>query len=672
MPATPTLSASRSRLLRRTLAATLGGALLLAGAPRPALAAPSVTRLTPPSALFSDHDAGAPIVARFLPGQRFDLEATVVPDPGQNITAVEFRLDGEPVPGPVALVQLGAGDAVPGATVARRRAFAADAPGDHTLEVVATQSDGATAHAAGSFAIVRPEPPPAGTPPAKNVILMIGDGMGLAQRTAARLVLRGARHGKANGLLAMDTFPATGLVMTASLNSIVTDSSPGASCYATGNKANNNQHGVFPDDTVAARDDGSRNFDNPRVELISEYLARTAGKSLGLVTTSDVFDSTPAAFASHTQQRADGTGIVDQMFDDRAHTGLTVLMGGGRKWFLPQRTPGSARGNGTDYVLPPDLVAGWGVAPGALDPERDLLAEFTAAGFAYAPTRSALEKLPPGTTKLLGLFALSNMNVAKDKIDGRRGTSTVVQDYGFPDQPMLDEMTKVALDVLARNPKGFFLMVEGASIDKQAHAMDSERWILDTIEFDRAVKVARDFAEQHPDTLVVVTADHETGGVGIIGASRVDDAELERRAASGGGADELRSGVVGTYDAAGFPHYEIAPDGYPATADVDHRLLIGYAANADRYEDWLTNPRPLRDRQQPFDDRPPLDAYPKSPTDRDVAGKFMVTGQVADAGAAHTATDVPLSAFGAGAARFGGVMDNTDVFFRIMGAGGTR
>ena len=258
------------------------------------------------------------------------------------------------------------------------------------------------------------------------------------------------------------------------------------------------------------------------------------------------------------------------------------------------------------------------------------------------------------------------MNVAKDKIDGRRGNPAVVNDYLFPDQPMLDEMTTQALTVLDRNPDGFVLIVEGASIDKQAHNMDSERWILDTIEFDRAIGVAREFAQADGNTLVIVTADHECAGINIIGASRVSDAELATRAASGGGAERLRTGVVGTYDLAGFPHYTIATDGYPVTTDVDGRMLIGYAANADRYEDWRTNPQPLRDAQQPLNNDPPLSTYPNGPLLRDVAGNFLVTGQVADATAVHTASDIPLSAYGRGAWYFLGVMDNTDVFFRIM------
>lgn len=441
----------------------------------------------------------------------------------------------------------------------------------------------------------------------------------------------------------------------------MTDSSPGAACYSTGNKGNNNQHGVFPDDTADK-------FDNPRVESIGELLRRTAGKSLGIVTTSDVFDATPGAFGSHTQDRAAGSGIVDQYLDESGSSGLTVLMGGGRKWFLPAGTLGSARTAATDYVLPSDLASAWGVPAGALDPARDLLGDFEARGFTYVADADELRAIPSSAKKLLGLFAYSNMNVAVDKIQKRRGTSIVVDDYGFPNQPMLDEMTGTALEVLAKNGKGFVLMVEGASIDKQAHNMDSERWLWDTIELDRAIQVAEEWASTRDDTLIVVTADHECAGVNIIGASRVTNADLALRASSGGGAAQLRDPVVGTYESAGFPRYTLAADGYPVTNDPDFKMLIGYAANADRHEDWLENPRPVRDSQQPFNGTPPLSTYPNGPTSRDVAGGFLVTGQVPGSTAVHTASDIPVSATGPGAHRFTGVMDNTDVFFKILQA----
>lgn len=466
--------------------------------------------------------------------------------------------------------------------------------------------------------------------------------------------------------------------MTSFLNSIVTDSGPGMSNYVTGNKANNNQEGVFPDDTLAK-------FDNPRVEYMAEFLARTQGKKLGIVTTSDVFDATPAAMAIHTQDRGAGTGIVDQYFDDRSKTGLTVLMGGGRKWFLSNPTDfdngvggtafnGSQRGDSTDYTLSSDIIAGWGAAPGALDSGRDLITDFANAGWSYAPDMASL-LAAPDNQPLLGLFSLSNMNIALDKINGRRGASTIVDDYGFPDQPLLEEMTAKALEVLdANSPNGFVLMVEGASIDKQAHNMDSERWILDTIEFDKSIAVAQQYAKDHRDTLVLVTADHECGGVAVIGGSRVTDVDLQARIATGEGAAQVRNGVVGTYEAARFPSYTTALDGYPQSTDPDFKMLIGYAANADRYEDWRTNPQPLRDSQQPGNGVAPLHTYPSGPLNRDTTGNFLITGQIADTVAAHTANDIPLSAFGRGSSLIGGTMDNTDIFFGVMQAvvGGVR
>jgi alkaline phosphatase len=97
-------------------------------------------------------------------------------------------------------------------------------------------------------------------------------------------------------------------------------------------------------------------------------------------------------------------------------------------------------------------------------------------------------------------------------------------------------------------------------------------------------------------------------------------------------------------------------------------MLIGYAANADRYEDWRTNPQPLRDSQQPGNNFAPLNNYPSGPLNRDTTGNFLVTGQISDVVAAHTGNDIPLSACGQGALLFGGTMDNTDVFFKLMQA----
>jgi alkaline phosphatase len=633
-------------------------------------AAPHITRLTPPSELFSS-GRERPLVARFLPGQRFDLQCTVVPDAGRQIGKVEFLVDGKVLRiGVYGETRRGLKPDLPeGTIIASLRGVSVERPGIHRLTVRARQDDGLGETANGNFEVLAI---PAGRRGARRIIFMLGDGMGAAQRTAARIMASGYAQGKALAPLAMDTLPYTAMVMTASHNSIVTDSAPGMSSYATGNKSDNGQEGVFADDTLDP-------FDNPRVEFLSEYLHRRFGTSTGLVTTADVSDATPAANAVHTADRRAGTGIVDQYLDDRALTGLAVLMGGGRKWFTPNPTDKivplteSQRTSETDYQLPPELARAWGSAIGVRDSERNLLADFTRQGFVYLDSAANLQKLPPATEKMLGLFSLSNMSVSFDKIHGRRGLSSIAADNA-PDQPLLEEMLQKALSVLAKNPRGFYLLAEGASIDKQAHAMDTERTVFEVIEFDRAVRVARDFVARHPDTLLIVSADHETGGMAIIGASRLSAAEMQTRAATpgiGAGSGKtpgLRAGLVGTYERAGFPQYTLAGDGFPDRVDIDHKLLMGYGANPDRYEDWLANEKPMLDAQHPFAATLAAKGYPKTFFERDMTGGFLITGQIEDDVAAHTGTDIPLSAYGRGAGLFHGVLDNTDVFFKMAEA----
>ena len=608
-------------------------------------AAPTVTRLNPPSNLFSLGDATPPIIARFMANQRFDLQATIQADAATSVTSAVFKVNGISVAGSVTITPISGGAANRFNITLRAYSFATS--GIHNLTIEATQSDSQVASATGNFEIVRATP---SGRKAKNVIYLIGDGMGIAHRTAARLVQQGSYQGKSMGRLAMDTMPNTSMLMTASLDSIVTDSAPGAACYSTGNKSNNGQEGVFPDDT-------SDKWDNPRVEHMGNFLARTQGKALGIVSTADVEDATPASFAIHTQDRGAGTGVCDMYLDEAvANHNLRVLLGGGRKWFIPAGSPGSARVNstttsGADYIVPADVAAGWNVPAGAVDPTRDLIAGFTGAGFTYASDAATLSGIPSNTDRLLGLFNTGNMDVALDKIAERR-SGTIAGTVGtFPDQPMLDEMTTKALQVLSRNPQGFVLMVEAASIDKQAHNMDTERFILDTLEMDRSVKVALDFLATNPDTLVMVTADHECAGINIIGASRVTNTALVTASTGGGGATALRDPIVGVYEAAKFPDYNaMLADGYPATMDIDYKMLIGYAGNATRFEDWLTNPAIA------------------SPTARDTAGNFSITGQVPGSSAVHTGSDIPMSAAGRGASLINGVMDNTDPYFKAMQA----
>jgi alkaline phosphatase len=477
-------------------------------------------------------------------------------------------------------------------------------------------------------------------PRAKNVILFIGDGMGIASRTAGRILSKGYTGGKANGLMAMDTFPYNGMLMTSSLNSLVTDSAPGAHNYSTGNKTNNGMEGVFPDNTAA--DD-----DNPRIENLSEWLTRNLGKVTGIVSDAFITDATPAAFIAHTQSRGNGTLIASQYIDSAAQTNLKVLLGGGAYHFIPGSTAGSRRKD-----------------------QRNVIDDFKAAGYSYVETATQLNAYSPGSNaKLLGLFNLDNMNVAFDKLGF--GDPAVLGT--FTDQPFLKDMTKRAIDVLKTYPNGFFLMVEGAHIDKQAHRMDAERSIYDVIQLDQAVQVALDFARQtnsdddpNNDTLVIVSADHECAGVALPGVARPDKK---------GTRDYVKTyhytAARNDSSVLNFTDYVDANgDGYPDNPDAPHKLIINFGANSDRYEDWQSNKMP---KDPGVVQNGVVVANPNDP-DKNAPGALMIAGVIENGSAGgdletqavHTMADIPISAYGPGASQFAKVSDNTEAFFYIV------
>ena len=160
---------------------------------------------------------------------------------------------------------------------------------------------------------------------------------------------------------------------------------------------------------------------------------------------------------------------------------------------------------------------------------------------------------------------------------------------------MLEDLTRLALGSLAaHSPRGFYLMVEGASIDKRAHAVDAERMIWDVIEFDRAVQVALDFARRTNtdgdpanDTLVIVAADHETGGLGIVGVGNERYAPEALGKAVRDYAAVFR--FVPEQNLNFFPNYQVDEKGYPIDPDPSRKILLGWAAGPDHYENWISN-----------------------------------------------------------------------------------
>ena len=293
-----------------------------------------------------------------------------------------------------------------------------------------------------------------GAKTARSVILLIGDGMGEAHRTAARLYSVGR-----DGQLAMDTLPVAGMARTWSTESVVTDSAAAGTALATGVKTYNKAIAVDPD--------------GKPVPTVLEK-AKEAGKSTGLVTNVWLPHATPASFAAHNADRDDYLGIALDMFDHD----VDVLLSGGEDYFLPKGTVGCFPDDG-------DRTDG-----------RNLIDEAVAKGYGHVCTEADLSGVDPSNTdRLLGTFADYNMS--------------------RPYSPSLAEMTDKAIAVLSENSSGFFLMVEGGQIDQAAHVNNALGTLGDVAGFDEAVKVALEYQAQHPETLVIVTADHATGGLTI-------------------------------------------------------------------------------------------------------------------------------------------------------------
>ncbi|MEG4643623.1 alkaline phosphatase [Paracoccus sp. APAP_BH8] len=448
------------------------------------------------------------------------------------------------------------------------------------------------------------------TPKAKNVIFILGDGLSVAHRTAARIMSKGMTEGKANGRLAMDDLDHMAFIGTSSTHSIATDSANTMSAYMTGHKSRVNALGVYADRTPDSLDD-------PRVETIAEALRRTTNKAIGVVSTSELQDATPAAVVAHTRKRADKAEIVGMFHDIQPE----VILGGGSAYFLKADIPGSKRKDDKDYIQ-----------------------LFKDAGYALATSRDELAAAAGSNAgKLLGLFHTGNMDTWLDRNQLKKGTVDK-----FPDQPGLVEMTQSALAQLSKNPDGFFLMVEGASIDKMSHPMDWDRAVVETIELDQVVALAREFAEANPDTLIVVTGDH-THGVSLIGT--IDDNRS---------GDQMRQ-KVGVYDEAGFPDYADADgDGYPDSVDVARRFAIFASNYPDHYETWgpkLDGPfQPAVQNEN--GEYVANDAY------KDLPGAVFREGNLPKDNdtAVHAVDDIVLQAAGPGAEAFKGYMEQSDVY----------
>jgi alkaline phosphatase len=352
---------------------------------------------------------------------------------------------------------------------------------------------------------------------ARNVIFVNGDGMGLAHREAARLDQVGF-----DGELAMNSLPVVGLQTTDARDpeDTITDSAAAASAWATGQKTYNG--------AISVDVDG-----NPLTVLGAE--AADAGRATGLVTTAQVTDASPAAFFSNSTDRYLQDDIARQYLEV---TRPSVILGGGEDWWLPAGSPGAF----------PDAPA---VDPeeGSRGEQGDLIARAQDEGYEYVTDGDELAAADGD--KLLGLFANEEMFQQFPEGQG---------DEFDPLVPLADMTTK-ALEVLERDEDGFFLLVEEEAVDEMSHANNGIRMLEAMRSLDAAVQVARDYVAEHPDTLLIVTGDHECGGL------TVEDVNPDDESGPGGTLDgtpapdeEQISGEDGPFQVAGAEGFDFALD----------------------------------------------------------------------------------------------------------------
>ncbi|MDC7995956.1 alkaline phosphatase [Altibacter sp. HG106] len=269
----------------------------------------------------------------------------------------------------------------------------------------------------------------------KNIILLIGDGMGLSEISAAQFFNEGDSH--------FDRFPTIGLIKTSAADNLITDSAAGATAFSCGIKTYNGAIAM--------------NVQKKPVKTILEQLSEQ-GYDTGIISTSSITHATPASFFAHVEKRRQAEDIAQ---------------------FLPESDVDFIAGGGLQYF-------------NKRSDQLDLLPKLQQHGFAVDTTKLGAIS---GAMKQVYLLADDGM----PRMSEGRGS-------------FLSEATALAVERLSQNEEGFFLMVEGSQIDWGGHANEAGYLISELIDFDNAIGTALDFAEKDGETLVIVTADHETGG----------------------------------------------------------------------------------------------------------------------------------------------------------------
>ena len=307
----------------------------------------------------------------------------------------------------------------------------------------------------------------------KNIIVMVPDGCSMSIQTFARLY-KGSD-------INLDKLHV-GSVRTFAANSIITDSAAAATAFATGHKTTSGSLSVGPElkDILPIYKSEATPF-YPLATILEG--AKQNGKSTGLVVTSTICHATPGGFSSHVPHRM----MYDDIMEQIVYQDIDVAFGGGARHLLPE--------NDT-YMTSQGIL--W---KGGRKDSENLIKTLIIRGYNFITSRDELETV--NNNKIWGVFNEKDLvpDIDRDELN--------------PSQPSLAEMTKKAIDILSKNEKGFFLLVEGSQVDYAGHANDPVFMVTEFLAFDKAVGVVVDYAKKDPDTLVVIFPDHDTGGLAI-------------------------------------------------------------------------------------------------------------------------------------------------------------
>ncbi|MCA9774454.1 MAG: alkaline phosphatase, partial [Myxococcales bacterium] len=365
--------------------------------------------------------------------------------------------------------------------------------------------------------------------------------------------------------------------------------------------------------------------------------AKARGMATGLVTTTRVTDATPAAFAAHVPSRKMEAEIAVQMLRDAEPD---VLLGGGGRFWIPA-------GTRAGEALPFDDAAGARETSKRED-ALNLVDEARERGYRVVAQAADLEKAArdPGARRILGLFTASEIPYAID-----RG--------GEPEAPpSLPAMTAAALACLERAPKGFFLMVEGARIDHAGHQNDAAAMLGELREFDAALGVAFDYARRRRDTLVVVVADHDTGGFGF--TYRLEAPDGAPKAGGGEGFDFAPFSVLEQLSRQQMSFERIVREarGDPVRLADLVRKATGFSLAAEDATDVLSDVTHATGLVRLLAVGAKDQAQARTVL---LARALTESTNVVWASAAHTSTPIVVAAYGPGMARLGGIYPNTHI-----------